>query len=481
VREEQTHLLLTDRSGSWPHQLTSDPGDDSDARPAPDGSRIVYVHRPFADLHSLEIRLLTISSGESCLLFGEPGQKAWQPRWSRDGRQIAFLSQKSGFNEIWLVNPDGSGLRQLTAAGLDFNYLNWSPGGNWLAASANRQGAFDLVLVSTRDGSLLNLRGGPGSHLHPRWSPDGTFLTFEYTDPCLPPDIYRLELALDGMGRLGPPAGLTQLTFSNLPALACLNLVIPQPIHYPSYDGLEIHGLIYSPPRPNGAAIVHPHGGPRDQYGYEWDLYVQYLVAKGYTYLAINYRGSTGYGTGFEHANELSWGIGDTQDCLYGARFLAAQVQIDPARIAIMGSSYGGYLTACCLSRDPEHLFACGISLYGDVDLFSSWAQCELTTRLYTEMQIGHPAKNRQVYLAGSPILDVANVQKPVLILHGLEDDVVPPQAAEEWVEALRRAGKTFEYKTYADESHGLLSHANLQDQYQRIERFLDWCLLPIQ
>jgi dipeptidyl aminopeptidase/acylaminoacyl peptidase len=94
-------------------------------------------------------------------------------------------------------------------------------------------------------------------------------------------------------------------------------------------------------------------------------------------------------------------------------------------------------------------------------------------------MMIGHPAINRHVYHAGSPILDVANVQKPVLILHGLEDRIVPPQASEEWVEALRRAGTTYEYKTYARESHGFLSHENLSDEYQRIERFLDWYLLP--
>jgi len=209
------------------------------------------------------------------------------------------------------------------------------------------------------------------------------------------------------------------------------------------------------------------------------DLYTQYLVAKGYTYLAINYRGSTGYGIEFEHANDNDWGIGDTQDCLFAARYLAGLDGIDPQRLAIMGSSYGGYMVACCLARDPDYLFACGISLYGDADLFSSWAQCERDTRLYTEMMIGHPALNRQVFQAGSPVYDVADVKKPVLILHGLEDLIVPPQASEEWVEALKREDKTFEYKTYGEESHGFLNRANLDDEYARIERFLDWYLIP--
>jgi dipeptidyl aminopeptidase/acylaminoacyl peptidase len=199
----------------------------------------------------------------------------------------------------------------------------------------------------------------------------------------------------------------------------------------------------------------------------------------GYTWLAPNYRGSTGYGVEFEQLNSDDWGVGDARDCLHGAKFLRDLPGIDPQRIAIYGGSYGGYMVACCLSRDPEYLFACGVYKYGDAHLFSSWAQCERGTRLYTEMQLGHPARNRQVYAAASPILQVGQIQRPVLILHGLDDDVCPPQSSEEWVEALRRAGKTFEYKTYAGEPHGFLKRANLLDVCERIERFLDWHLMP--
>jgi dipeptidyl aminopeptidase/acylaminoacyl peptidase len=181
----------------------------------------------------------------------------------------------------------------------------------------------------------------------------------------------------------------------------------------------------------------------------------------------------------FEHANHFAWGIGDTRDCLHGARYLGELDWIDPGRIAIYGGSYGGYMTACCLSRDPDYLFACGVSKYGDAHLVTSWAQCNRQLRLYTEAPLGHPSKRRQVYLDGSPLFQVENVRKPVLILHGLEDDVVPPEASEEWVEALRRAGKNFEYKTYPGEPHGFLKRANQLDVWTRVERFLDWHLLP--
>ena len=197
------------------------------------------------------------------------------------------------------------------------------------------------------------------------------------------------------------------------------------------------------------------------------------------SFLAINYRGSTGYGTSFEHLNQNDWGKGDTQDCIYAAKYAQTLPWIDPSLIAIFGGSYGGYMVACSLSRDPEYHFACGVCLYGDTDLFSSWALCERATRLYTEMQLGHPAAHRKEYYEGSPIYQVENIQKPLLILHGLEDDVVPPQASEEWVEALRRTDKTFEYKTYARETHGFLRRENVQDVYVEIEQFLDWYLFP--
>ncbi len=415
-----------------------------------------------------------MESGQVRTLTGATGQKNWEPRWSPDGAQLAFLSQRSGYDEVWLVRPDGGGLQQLTRLGADVADIAWSPDGSQIAATVNRGGAFDLMLVAAGagdgKGAVTMLRSGKGIYSRPRWSPNGDFLTVEYESPAQPPDIYRLDL---------PGGELTQLTFSRLPALAAVDFVIPEVIGYTSHDGLKIPAFLYRPSRPNSAAVLYPHGGPSGQYLYEWDPFAQYLVAKGYTYLAPNYRGSTGYGIEFEHANYNQWGQGDAQDCLHGARYLRELEWVDPERLAIFGGSYGGYMVACCLSRDPDYLFACGVSKYGDADLATSWAGCNRDLRLYTEMMIGPPSRNRRVHLDGSPIYQVENVRAPVLILHGLLDDVVPPQASEEWVEALRRADKAYEYKTYSGEPHGFLQRAHQMDVYTRIERFLDWHLMP--
>jgi dipeptidyl aminopeptidase/acylaminoacyl peptidase len=187
----------------------------------------------------------------------------------------------------------------------------------------------------------------------------------------------------------------------------------------------------------------------------------------------------TGYGKQFERANYGTWGVDDTKDCLHAAKFLHGMQEIRPESIGIAGGSYGGYMTICSLSRDPEYLYACGVSKYGDSNLVSSWALCEKRLRLYTEIFLGHPAVNTGFYTNGSPISDVSNVQKPVLVLHGLLDTVVPPESSEEWVEALKRHDKVFEYKTYEDEPHGFLRRENLYDVYERMEQFLDWYLLP--
>lgn len=470
-RNETDQLLLTDIKGSWPRALTTDTiGDHWDARPSPDGKFIVYTLRRFDDLHRLDVILLEIETGKSITLYGKPSVRAFLPKWSPDGEWISFIAQETEHEELYLIRPDGEGLRQLTNAGEDVASYDWAPDGTQLAVTVNRDGAHALILVETETGISVDLRSGPGIHSNPNWSKDGSFITFEYESSVLPPDLYRIDVA----GRQ-----VTQLTFSNPLAMQKNKLVVPESVRYKSYDGLEIPAFLFRPEKPNGAAIVYPHGGPNAQYGYEWDEMAQYFTAKGYYYLAPNYRGSTGYGKTFERANHNNWGIGDTQDCLYAAKFLRSFKEIRQDAIGIGGGSYGGYMTINCLSRDPEYLYACGVSKYGDSNIVSSWAQCEKRLRLYTEIYLGHPSANTAVYQKGSPIADVQNVQKPMLILHGLLDTIVPPEASEEWVEALKRHDKVFEYKTYDDEPHGFLRRENLADVYERIETFFDWYLLP--
>jgi len=257
------------------------------------------------------------------------------PAWSADGKWIAFIAQETEHEELYLIQPNGEGLHQLTNTGYDVVQFEWSPRGRQLAVICNRNGAFDLSLVETETGSIVDLRTGTGIHSNPNWAQDETFITYEYESPLLPPDLYRLDVA---------SKRVKQLTYSNPPALQKNKKVIPELICYKSYDGLEIPAFLYKPEKSNGAAIVYPHGDPQDHYGLIWDELAQYFAAKGYTYLAPNYRGLTGYGKQYERANYENWGIGDTQDCLHAAKFLRGFQEIRPESVGSAGGSYGGYI-----------------------------------------------------------------------------------------------------------------------------------------
>ena len=191
-REDSTQLLLTDRDGSWPRQLVNrTDGDCWDARPSPDGRLIVYTFRPFNDLNRLDIHLVETATGQIRELTATPKLRNWHGRWSPDGQQLAFLSQKSGWNEVWLMRPDGEGLRQLTHLGADVNDLAWSPDGAQLAATVNRGGAVHLALIAAQTGEATILRSDEGVFQRPLWSPDGDWLLVYYEDPLLPPDLYK--------------------------------------------------------------------------------------------------------------------------------------------------------------------------------------------------------------------------------------------------------------------------------------------------
>ncbi|HLO34055.1 MAG TPA: prolyl oligopeptidase family serine peptidase, partial [Anaerolineales bacterium] len=333
-RNDTDQLLLTDIQGCWPRALTTDTrGDHWDARPSPDGKSIVYVLRRFDDLNRLDIILLEVETGKSITLYGKPSTRTLSPKWSPDGMWIAFLAQEDERDEIYLVRPNGDGLHQLAQAGYDVAQFEWSPDSQQLAVIFNRNGAFDLSLMEVETGAVIDLGTGAGIYSNPNWAPDGSFITYEYESPLTPPDLYRIELS----GRR-----VRQLTFSNPPALQQNKMILPEIVSYKSFDGLEIPAFLYRPEKSNGAAVLYPHGGPKDQYAFFWDELAQYFTSKGYTYLAPNYRGSTGYGKQFERANYENWGIGDTQDCLQGAKYLQKIKNIRPESIGIAGGSYGG-------------------------------------------------------------------------------------------------------------------------------------------
>ena len=256
----------------------------------------------------------------------------------------------------------------------------------------------------------------------------------------------------------------------------------PEEVTFGSRDGLEIPALLFRPATASAErpapAVVYPHGGPTDAYADEWDGHAQFFLDKGYAWLAVNFRGSTGYGREFERANHGVWGVKDVWDCLAAADHLRGLDWVDGERLAIFGSSYGSYMALLSVTDDPEHRFRCAVAKYGDCDILTSWAQGDREGVQDLERMMGHPATAREAYRAGSPFHRLAQVTVPLLVAHGERDDRVSPKQSEQLVAELRRLGKRFEYVTYPTEAHGFLRHGPQLHFYRRLERFLDWYLI---
>ena len=451
----------------WPVATSPADGHAWSVGVAPDGRRVAYVHAPCDDRTRSDLRLLDLADGSVTTLVTDPGFFVGSPAYSPDGRAVAFTSERSGWSEVYLI--DGGEHRQVTFDDADFSELSWHRDDRRLLARRTRHGVGDLVTVDTASGDVTVLASG-GSWSSPQWTAGGDVIAV-YEDHGAAP---RIRAVVSGGG--------VATRLSVVPAaIDAAPHVTPEVTSYRSFDGLEIPGRLFRPEAAEDGpcpVVVYPHGGPTSNYGDEWDGHAQYFLDRGYGWFAVNFRGSTSYGLGFEHAEHGKWGVADTEDCLAAHDYLAGIDWVDAARIAIFGASYGSYMAVAALARDPQHRYACGIAKYGDCDILTSWAQGDQVGIEDLERMMGHPSENRQGYREGSPIHWVADIERPLLIAHGEQDERVSPQQSAQLTEELRRHGKTFEYVTYPTEGHGLLRRAPQLHFYERLERFLDWHLM---
>lgn len=254
-------------------------------------------------------------------------------------------------------------------------------------------------------------------------------------------------------------------------------------VRYKARDGLEIPAYLSLPPgRPaKGLPLVAwIHGGPwaRDDWGYDPD--VQFLASRGYAVLQPNFRGSTGFGRKHLSSSFKQWGQTMQDDITDGVRHLVAQGIVDEKRVCIGGASYGGYATLMGLVKDPKQ-YRCGISVVGVSDLV--WMQ-ELgysdfnaynpdSADAYFSVTMGDLTKDRAMLEQYSPRRHADRIEAPVLFVHGADDRRVPIKHAEGMRDALKAAGKPYEWVVYSGEGHGFMKPENRLDYYRRMEDFL--------
>jgi dipeptidyl aminopeptidase/acylaminoacyl peptidase len=235
---------------------------------------------------------------------------------------------------------------------------------------------------------------------------------------------------------------------------------LPQPVSWPSEDG-EVHGWFFPPTNPTATAgvgelpplITISHGGPTGFSPAELRLVVQFWTTRGVAVLDVNYGGSAGYGRAYRERLRGRWGIVDVRDCAEGAAAMGDQGRADPARLAIMGGSAGGYTTLRALTATQT--FAAGISLFGVGDLETLARDTHKFESRYLDGLVGPYPAERAVYQDRSPINHVDDLAAPILLLQGSDDKVVPPNQAQSMAAAVRAKQLPVALIEFAGEGHG--------------------------
>jgi protease II len=274
---------------------------------------------------------------------------------------------------------------------------------------------------------------------------------------------------------------LKKLTQSLNPEINPSDLVSGRVVHFPSFDGLSIPALYYQPheaaPGNKVPALIWVHGGPGGQSRLSYNSLIQFLVNHDYAILAVNNRGSSGYGKEFNKMDDLRHGDVDLKDCIFGKNFLTGTGVIDPGRIGIIGGSYGGYMTMAALAFTPDE-FAVGVNIFGVTNWLRTLKSIppyweSFRTALYTEM--GNPNTIDSVMLYNtSPLFHAKNVKKPLMVMQGANDPRVLQAESDEMVKAVRANGIPVEYVLFEDEGHGFVKKENEIEGYAKILDFLD-------
>ncbi len=258
-------------------------------------------------------------------------------------------------------------------------------------------------------------------------------------------------------------------------------MVAGKVVRYKSFDGLDIPAIYYQPhsasPDAKVPALVWVHGGPGGQSRVSYFALIQYLVNHDYAVLAVNNRGSSGYGKSFHQMDDRKHGDVDLKDCIYGKEFFASTGVVDTSKIGIIGGSYGGYMTMAAMAFTPDE-FAVGVNIFGVTNWFRTlnsippyWES--FRQALYAEM--GDPTTSDSIRLyQNSPLFHAHKVTKPLMVLQGANDPRVLQVESDEIVEAVKNNGVPVEYVLFPDEGHGFVKKENEIDGYGKIKVFLD-------
>ena len=369
---------------------------------------------------------------------------------SQDGSLFAYTINRDGFSELYIRSLDTNGKPLITVMG-------------------------------KRDAPVRLPAKGIVSGL--QFSKDNTKLAFSFNGARYNSDIWLYDLNT---------RKLSQVTHSSTAGIPRDSFVEPQLIHYKTFDGREIPAWYYRPQNAAGdergrqqitfgstsgkffnPVIVSVHGGPEGQEQPSFSAIYQYFLSRGYAILAPNVRGSTGYGKTYTHLDEVRKREDSVKDLAAAVEWLKTQGGADPRHIAVMGGSYGGYMTLAAITLYPD-LWAAAVDTVGIANFESFLKNTSGYRRKLREVEYGSLEHDLDFLRSISPLSRVARIKTPLMIIAGKNDPRVPYTEAEQMVKALRDRGAVVEYKLFEDEGHGVAKLSNRLIVYPLVADFLD-------
>jgi len=413
-----------------------------------------------------------------------------------ESKELIKINKNQSGNSSQDFSPDGSAFYYTTDDGSEFSYLmkytladasykktlerDWdilgsyfTDNGTYQVTYINEDAKNTIEVMEVATGENIDLPTIENMEItNVSFSDDESMMRFYAGGSHTPSNLFVYNLETKEQKKLTDVLN---------PEIQGQDLVKAEVIRYKSFDGVEIPAIYYTPHQATEEnpvpALVWVHGGPGGQSRQNFSSFIQYLVNHGYAVLAVNNRGSSGYGKTFYQMDDLNHGDKDLKDCVEGKNWLAQQPEIDGEKIGIIGGSYGGYMTMAALTYTPEE-FDVGVNLFGVTNWMRTlksippWWE-SFKDALYKEL--GDPYSADSVRLKEiSPLFHTDKVTKPLIVLQGSQDPRVLQAESDEIVAGVRKNGVPVEYVLFEDEGHGFVKKENQITAYSKILEFLD-------